>query len=65
MDRVRKLFEQSGMTLEELGARMGYPAATARMGAWQFVRKTTDPRVSTVLKFAVAVKARMRDLFPD
>jgi transcriptional regulator with XRE-family HTH domain len=65
MARVRALFEKSGMTLEELGSKMGYPPETARMSAWQFVSKTNDPRVSMLRKFAKAVKARMRDLFPD
>jgi transcriptional regulator with XRE-family HTH domain len=65
MARVRALFERSEMTLEELGTRMGYPAATCRMSAWQFVSKTNDPRVSMLRRFAKAVKARMRDLFLD
>ena len=65
MARVRALYERSGLTLEELGAKMGYPAETARMSAWQFVTKTNDPRVSMLRRFAKAVKVRMRDLFPD
>ena len=37
MAKVRSLFAGSGLTLDELGRRMGYPAATARQSAWQFL----------------------------
>ena len=37
MVRVRSLFEQSGMTLDELGQKMGYNCDMARKSAWQFL----------------------------
>jgi transcriptional regulator with XRE-family HTH domain len=65
MERVRELFEQSKLTLDELGARMGYQGETARASAWQFVRRTKDPRLSMLRRFAAAVGVSMRDLFPE
>ena len=62
MARVRALFEKSGLTLVELGTRMGYPADTARQSAWQFVAKTEDPRVSTLKRFAQAMGVDAKDL---
>jgi transcriptional regulator with XRE-family HTH domain len=54
MARVRALFEDSGLSLVELGRRMGYPEETARQSAWQFM-KTNDPRMSMLRKFAEAM----------
>jgi transcriptional regulator with XRE-family HTH domain len=65
MKCVRKLFEASGLSLEELGQKMGYPAASARKSAWQFLRRTADPRVSMLRRFAVALGAPLNDLFTD
>ena len=45
MERARLLFKRSGLTLHELGQRMGYPGDPARKSAWQFLKKTTDPRI--------------------
>ena len=55
MHRVRELFEQSGLTLDELGRKMGYAGDVARKAAWQFLNKTADPRLSMLRKFAQAV----------
>jgi transcriptional regulator with XRE-family HTH domain len=55
MKRANDAFEKSGLTLEELGQRMGIDAKTARMSAWQFLNKTTDPRLSMLLKFCAAL----------
>ena len=54
MDRVRALFSESGLSLLELGRRMGYGEDTARQSAWQFMR-TGDPRMSMLRKFAEAM----------
>jgi len=66
-DHVRrnalKLFEKSGMTLEELGLKMGYEAGTARRAVWQLFNKVSDPRLSTVEKLAAALGVRPKDLF--
>ena len=62
MARVRDLFENSDLTLDELGLRMGYPAATARQSAWQFVAKTGDPRIGMLRKFAKAMAVPLEEL---
>jgi transcriptional regulator with XRE-family HTH domain len=55
MLRIRELFEKSGLTLDDLGQRMGYSGGVARKSAWQFLHKTCDPRLSMLRKFAQAV----------
>lgn len=65
MIAVRARFEKSGMTLDELGAKMGYPAATARKSAWQFINKTNDPRLSMLRKFSEAVGVKVSGLLRD
>ncbi len=65
-DHVRrkalKLFGRSGMTMEELGTRMGYEAGTARRAVWQLFNKVSDPRLSTVEKLAEALGVRPKGL---
>jgi transcriptional regulator with XRE-family HTH domain len=61
MSRVRALFEKSGLTLHDLGLRMGYDPDIARKSAWQFM-KTEDPRVSMLRKFAAAVGIDVKEL---
>lgn len=65
MDTVRARFEKSQMTLDELGLKMGYPAATARKSAWQFIQKTNDPRLSMLRKFAAAVGVKVSALLKE
>jgi transcriptional regulator with XRE-family HTH domain len=65
MTRIRILFERSGMTLDELGQKMGYSGDMARKSAWQFLNKTHDHRVSMLRKFAGAVGVNVVDLFAD
>ena len=60
--KALKLFERSGMTLEELGLKMGYEPGTARRAAWQLFNKVGDPRLSTVEKLADALGVPAKDL---
>lgn len=62
MERVNLLFQKSGLSLDELGQRMGYSRDVARKSAWQFLRKTTDPRLSMLEKFAEAMHVSMIDV---
>jgi transcriptional regulator with XRE-family HTH domain len=62
MERARALFEKSGLSLDELGKRMGYAGETARKSAWQFLHKTTDPRYSMLVRFAEAMNVSVTDL---
>jgi transcriptional regulator with XRE-family HTH domain len=63
MLKARKLFEKSGKSLDELGQAMGYEGDVARKAAWQFLRKTADPRLSMLRRFAKAVGVAVKDLF--
>jgi hypothetical protein len=65
MEAVRARFEKSEMTLDQLGEKMGYPKATARKSAWQFIQKTNDPRMSMLRKFAAAVGVKVSSLLRD
>ena len=62
MDRARRLFDKSGLSLDDLGKRMGYAGDTARKAAWQFLNKTTDPRLSMLQRFAEALNVSLVDL---
>jgi transcriptional regulator with XRE-family HTH domain len=62
MDRARVLFEKSGLSLDDLGHKMGYEGDTARKSSWQFLNKTTDPRLSMLQKFADAMGVSLVDL---
>jgi transcriptional regulator with XRE-family HTH domain len=63
MARVRAVFEESGISLVELGKRMGYPDDTARQSAWQFM-KSHDPRMSMLRRFAEAMRLSLDELTP-
>jgi len=54
MDAVRQRFEQSGLTLQALGDKMGYPAESSRQSVAQFL-KSGDPQISMLRRFAKAV----------
>ena len=62
MDRVRTFYEKSGVSIDELGQRMGYSGDAARKSAWQFLNKTEDPRLSMLQRFAAAMKVTLADL---
>lgn len=61
MGRVRKAFDDSGLTLHELGLKMGYSESVARKAAWQFM-KTKDPRIGMLRRFAGAMDLDVKDL---
>jgi transcriptional regulator with XRE-family HTH domain len=63
MPRIRLLFARSGLSLDELGHRMGYSGAAARKSAWQFLNRTNDPRLSMLRKFSEAINLSLRDIF--
>lgn len=65
MLRVRAIFDASGLSLEELGRRMGYGEGTARRSAWQFLNQTNDPRLSMLRRFAGAVGVEVSDLLKE
>jgi transcriptional regulator with XRE-family HTH domain len=62
MERVKIVFKNSGLSLDELGQRMGYREELARKSAWQFLHKTTDPRLSMLEKFSDALSISLKDI---
>jgi len=60
--KAEKLLKDSGMTLEELGVKMGYPPATARASVWQLFNKVADPRLSSLEGLADALGVKVKDL---
>lgn len=65
MKRANAAYERSGLTLEEVGQRMGADAATSRQSAWQFLRKSTDPRISMLLRFCAALDISIEELLSE
>jgi uncharacterized protein YggT (Ycf19 family) len=39
---------------------MGYPEDSARKSAWQFIHKTSDPRLSMLRRFCVAIGVSLK-----
>lgn len=64
MALVREAFAKSGLSLDELGQKMGSDGETARKAAWQFLNKVDDPRVSTLRRFADAIDVPLAEFFP-
>jgi hypothetical protein len=64
MQKVRKIFEASGKTLDEVGLDMGYDKDVARKAVWQFLR-TSDPRLSMLRRFAKAMQISLEELISD
>ena len=62
MHNSRQLFEQSRMTLNELGEGLGYNGPTAKKRAWFLLYRTPNPRISTVLAVAQALGVKISDL---
>jgi len=64
MTRVRARFKKSGLSLHDLGLKMGYSQETARQSAWQFM-KTSDPRISMLRRFAEAIGVTVEEMVAD
>jgi hypothetical protein len=62
MPRIREWLEGQTppLSLQELGERMGFPVATARKSAWQFLRCKV-PRLDTLRRFATASGVPIED----
>jgi hypothetical protein len=60
--KAKKRFEKSGLTLEELGVKMGHDPGTARQKVWLLFNRTTDLRMSTVEKLAEALGIKVKEL---
>jgi transcriptional regulator with XRE-family HTH domain len=64
MAYARDRFEKSGLSLHELGIKMGYPEESARKSVWQFL-KTSDPRISMLRRFAEAIGLPIEELVAE
>ncbi len=64
MAKVKILFKESGLTLHDLGMKMGYPAEVARQSAFQFM-KAGDPRISMLRRFARAIDVPLSVLLDE
>ncbi len=53
--KARKAFAASGLSLDELGQKMGSEGEVARKSAWQFLNRVNDPKLGTLRRFAKAV----------
>ncbi len=62
MKKIVAMFEASGKTLDQLGQDTGYPPDVARKAAWQFLKKTSDPRLSMLKRFAKAMGISIEEL---
>jgi transcriptional regulator with XRE-family HTH domain len=60
MVRAKDLFEQSGLTLEQLAERMGYTGDTGRQSVWQFLNRTKDPRLRMLRRFSRALGVELQ-----
>jgi transcriptional regulator with XRE-family HTH domain len=64
MEVVRARFKESGLSLQDLGEKMGFEPPTARQAAFQFLR-VSDPRYSSLKRFARALGIPLRKLTGD
>ena len=64
MDKVQDLFKKSGLTMNELGIKMGYEPGTARQSVFQFL-KASDPHISMLRRFAKAMEIALADLLDE
>jgi transcriptional regulator with XRE-family HTH domain len=61
MDKVRALFEKSGLTLHDLGVKMGFDPTVARQSVFQFM-KTNNPALASLRRFSKARGIPIRKL---
>lgn len=54
MEAVQERFTRSGLTMQQLGERMGYAPTTARQAVSRFL-KSGDPQISMLRRFAEAL----------
>ena len=64
MEEVRRRIEQSGMTYQQIGERMGYSTSSARQAVSQFVR-SGDPQIGMLRRFAEAMEISLVTLIKN
>jgi len=63
-EKLRRAAEQSGMTQEEIGVRMGFSKDSARKAVSRLLNLEAeyDPRLSTLLAFVNALGRQLKEL---
>jgi transcriptional regulator with XRE-family HTH domain len=63
-EKLRQAAKESGLTLEEIGVRMGMAQDSARKAVSRLLNPGVDydPRLSTLLLFAKAIDKPLKDL---
>jgi transcriptional regulator with XRE-family HTH domain len=63
-EKLRRAAQESGMTQEEIGVRMGFTKESARKAVSRLLNTEADydPRLSTLLTFARALNRPLKDL---
>ncbi len=63
-DKLRNAAKESGLTQEQIGIAMGFAPGGARQAVSRLLNADVDydPRLSTLLDFARAVKRPLKDL---
>ena len=61
MVKVRKVVEDSGLSQQAIGERMGYPPKSARQSVSRFLQGE-NPTVSVLSRFAKAMGVKVEDL---
>ena len=62
LDTARGLAQDSGLTYQEIGIRMGYPPESARQSVSQFLNGK-NPTLAMILRFAEALGIEPKELF--
>jgi transcriptional regulator with XRE-family HTH domain len=62
MEWARSRFKELGLSLDEIGRRMGYSPTSASKSAWQFLNMTEDPRLSMLYRLADAFQVSVSEL---
>ncbi len=63
-DKLRRAVEESGLTQEDVGLRMGFASGSARRAVSRLLNADAghDPRLSTLLSFAEALGKPLQKL---
>jgi transcriptional regulator with XRE-family HTH domain len=63
-DRLRQAADESGLTQEEIGLRMGFAKGGARQAVSRLLNNDADhdPRLSTLLAFASAIGRPLKEI---
>ena len=61
LQKAKQLAQESGLTHQQIGEKMGYPPESARQSTWQFLNGT-NPSVAMIVRFAKAIGVNVKEL---